>query len=129
MKDAIGGLQATGEKVTAELVFLGDGEIKLLDLERKIDGKIIAGGKFGKTALAKAIALEVAGIVTADISEELFEEIEHGKTWEIGNECCFKLPLLVIEESSLAEVKDFDGKKAVLDPAEKKLILAEQTHA
>lgn len=125
MKSEIKGLQATGEKVTAELVFLGEQEINLLDLERKIDGKIIAGGKFGKTALAKAIALEAAGIVTADISEELFEEIEHGKTWEIGDECCFKLPLLVIETSSFVGVKDFDGKKVVLDPEEKKLALEE----
>lgn len=114
--------QAAGEKVEAELVFLGE-EIKPQLLDRKIGGKIIGGVKVGKTALVKAGALDAAGMVVADLSTADFEEV-YGKQEEIGEEFYrLAMPLLVISQDDLLLLKENNGKKVILDPSEKKLVI------
>ncbi len=119
----IKGTKASGEKVEAELVFLGKEDVPVEAIVKETNGKIIAGGSFSETALMKASALEVAGVVTTKASDELFGKIEQGKNWEIGEACCLKLPLLIIDEDSLSQLPAYQGRKVVLDPQEKKLSL------
>lgn len=125
MKSEIKGLKAAGGKIKGELVFLGGEEITLPDLKPEISGKIMAGRAIGRAALMKAMVLEIAGLVVGKISDELFAEIEQGKSWEIGEACCFKLPLLVVDESLMADLAKLADKKVFLDPENKKLILSE----
>ena len=121
MKSEIKGIKAAGDKVEAEILFLGSGEIGIIGLTNEIRHKIIVGQKFSRAALMKAITIEVAGIITADISEELFAELEQGRLWEIGESLSLKIPLLVVDKETLALLQKHHGKKAVLDPKEKQL--------
>lgn len=121
MKSEIKGTKAAGEKVEGQLLFLGKGEVGVSSLGQEIKGKIIVGGKFGRAALMKAQALEAAGVVSSKISDELFGEISQGKSWEIGGSFSLKLPLLLVEESSLPLLEDYQGKKVSLFPDKKKI--------
>ncbi|MBI4999626.1 hypothetical protein HZB97_02560 [Candidatus Gottesmanbacteria bacterium] len=123
MKLEIKGTKAAGSKTTGEILFLGR-QIRVSDLDKRITGKIIGGGKFGKTILVKAQALDVGGVVLAEISDEVFEEVALGKNWEIGGEpVVLSLPLLVIKETDLSFLEENQGEKAILDPEEKRLTL------
>lgn len=124
MKSEIKGIKAAGKKVEAGLLFLGKGEIGVNNLGREVSGKIIVGGKFGRAALMKALTLEATGVVSGEISDELFAEIGQGKSWEIGESFNLKLPFLLVEESSLTLAEDFQGKKVILDPEAKKLYVS-----
>ncbi len=123
MKPDIKGTKATGEKIEAELIYLGKDEVAVESLGKETVGKIVAGGSFNKAALMKAQAIDVAGIVTTKIADELFAKIDQGKNWEIGETCSLKLPLLVISEESLSLLEPYQGQKVTLDPQEKKLNL------
>lgn len=115
------GTKATGNKIEAELIFLGKDEVPTEALGKDSSGKIVAGGSFNETTLMKASALEVAGVVTGKIEDALFEKITQGKNWEIGESCSLKLPLMVIDEASLSLLPAYHGQKVTLDPEQKKL--------
>ncbi len=123
MKQEITGEKGTGNKVEAEILFLGRDEIAVVNLTKDIDDKIIVAGKLGRTALMKSLALDAAGVIVVDIEEPIFEEIEHGKAWEIGENIILKLPLLVVSKASLLTLSGLNGRMAVLDPQEKKITL------
>lgn len=123
MKSEILGIKGAGKKCEGEILFLGNEEITISFLDKRITGKIIGGRIFGKTALFKAEALDVAGVVLSDITDEVFAQICQGKNWEIGEPCSLSLPLLVVNDSDLTFLKLNQGKKAILDPGEKKLTL------
>lgn len=116
-------IKTAGGKAVADLIFIGD-EINPQKLDKAIAGKIICGGRVGQTALIKAHALDAAGMVVTDLTEEDFNDVYCGKKWEIGNETCdYDLPLMVIDKTDLPSVRENQGKKAILDPAEKKLTI------
>jgi len=116
-------IKGTGEKVTGEIFFLGEGEIKPELLNQRVEGKIIAGGKFSKVALKKALALDVAGVVTTDVDEDLFNQISAGINWEIGETCHLTLTLLIVEKQDLVFFEKNHGKKAIAPLEEKKIYL------
>lgn len=122
MKSEIKAIKAVGEKAEGQILFLGE-EVRPFSLDKRIAGKIVAGGKFGKTALTKIQVLGAVGVVTQEISDEVFEEISKGCHWEIGESCHLVFPLLVIEKSDLEILEKNQGEKAILDPEEKRLIL------
>lgn len=124
MKQEAIGVKGTGEKVEAELLYLGKEEITAIDLTSKITDKVIVARKFDRAALMKALTLGAGGVVASEISDELFEEFEHGKDWEIGESIKLKLPLLVVENASLESLKYLNGKKVILDPTEKKITIS-----
>ncbi|MFH0863950.1 MAG: hypothetical protein V1858_02605 [Candidatus Gottesmanbacteria bacterium] len=126
MSQEIIGIKATGNKVKAELIFLGKEELPILALTKEVSGKIIAVGKLGRAALMKVKALSIVGLVVTDIESELFEALEHGTNWEIGESLCIKLPLLVVDKTSFNTIKDFNGKEVTLDPQEEKLTLTDK---
>lgn len=123
MKTEIKAINATGSKVTGEILFLGTEEIGTLTLQAEVKGKIIAGGKFNQATLKKALVLDVAGVIATEVDEELFKETAKGVNWEIGETCCLTLTFLIIEREDLDFFKDNQGKKATADPAEKKILL------
>lgn len=123
MKTEIKAIKATGGQVTGEILFLGTEEIGIGALRAEVKDKIMAGGKFNQTALKKALALDVAGVIATAVEEELFEETAKGINWEIGETCCLTLTLLIIEREDLDFFKDNQGKKATATPAEKKISL------
>ena len=116
MKLEITAQKATGEKIEAEIIFLSN-------LTQEIEGKIIVIDKLDRVAVMKLLALDASGVITSQIAEELFEDLIKGKNWGIGESCCLKLPLLVVSENDFLKLKDYQGKKAVLNPQEKSLTI------
>jgi len=116
-------IKGTGEKVQGEISFLGEGEINPGLINRSLSGKIIAGGKFGKVALKKALALDVAGVVVTDIDEELFNQIAKGIDWEIGETYHLTLTLLMVQKKDLGFFEKNQGKKAIASLEEEKIYL------
>lgn len=116
MKSEITGVKGAGKKVEGEIVFV-------TTFDQTIAGKIVIWEKANGTALAKLDCLEAAGVITSEIDDELFAKILKGKDWEIGESVHFAFSLLVVGRENLAAVKTYIGRKAVLDPAEKRLWL------
>lgn len=118
------GIKGAGEKVSGEIKYFGKEEVQPFDLKKDSAEKIVCLGKLGLTGLQKLSSLEAKGVVATTVSEENFAKIAQGKTWEIGETRQFlRLPLLVIEDADLEILERYQGKKAILDPEEKRLIV------
>lgn len=81
-------------------------DVGVLGLSDKIAQKILVCQSFSPAVLAKSCALEAAGVMGTSFSSE-----------------SLVLPFLVIEKKDLENLKNYQGKKAVLEPKEKRLIV------
>lgn len=97
-----GGEQACGvvENVAAE--------VGILELPSAVKKKILVAQNFSPAVLAKAWALEAAGVIS------------------LGFPAPPPLSFLVLVEQDLDRLKDFQGKRAVLDPERKRLIVLKE---
>lgn len=94
-----------GESVIGIIENLAE-DLSVLDLPKNIFQKILVSLNFSLAVLAKASALGAVGVV--------------GESFSLEDP---PLPFLTTEKKNIEEIKNYQGKKAVLVPDEKKLII------
>lgn len=99
------GKRGGGEKVFGEIENLPT-DVGVLALSNRIAQKILASQSFSPEVLAKAWALEAAAVGTDFLAKK-----------------DPPLPFLLIGKRELEALKNYQGKKAVLEPKEKRLIV------
>ena len=99
------GKNGSGERVLGTIENLPP-EASLLDISSTVVQKILVAENFSRPVLAKAWALGAAGVVGASFSSQ-----------ELASAS------LMVEKKNIQELRGYQGKKAILEPQEKRLIV------
>ncbi len=106
--------RSAGEEARGELFAIEDEEIDFSKITAEVAKKIVLGKNFAKGAIFKVFALGALGIVSAQIRESDFEDLE-----EKG----IKSPVLQIEEGDFDKLVKHNKKQVYLDPKNKSLVV------
>jgi hypothetical protein len=112
-KKGIIGLKASGEKAEGELFVIHEKDIDYSDLPKEIKEKVILGEGFESSAIYKAIAMGVIGIICQEIQEDQLEEYRKKQ---------YKNPIIQVSKEDFEKLSKLSGKKIILEPS-KKIIL------
>jgi len=101
------GKRGEGGKAVGIINYLSS-KTSVLGFFDEIAGRILVSPKFSAEVLAKAWALRAAGVVGSEFAKEP------------------ALPFLIISKREVKELKNYQGKKAILEPKAKRLIVLEE---
>lgn len=99
------GKRGQGERVSGAIENLPP-DVRVLDLSCQIAKKILICRDFSRPVLAKSWALETAGLIGTNFSTE-----------ELA------LSFLVVDKKVVSELRGYQGKKAILEPLNSRLII------
>ena len=101
------GNKGEGKDTIGELIVLSGENIGILDLDRDVEGRIVVCHSFTEDFLIKLDVLGALGLVVHKFVQDM------------------SLPWLQVESNAIHKLKEYAGKKALLRPEEKELILLE----
>jgi hypothetical protein len=113
-KQTVVAKRAGGEEVRGELFLIADEDIDFSKITAEVSKKIVLGKNFAKGSIFKVFALGALGIVSAQIGESDFEDLE-----EKG----IKSPVVQIEKGDFDKLVKHNKKQVYLDPKNKSLVV------
>lgn len=106
---------ANGEENIEGLIFaIEDSEVNPIDINADVAGKIIAGNKFDREALAKSIGIGTLGVIACEIIDGDLEELKKKM---------IKTPVLIVSHEEIKKIIKANGKKAHIDPLKKTILI------
>jgi hypothetical protein len=106
--------RAMGEEARGELFVIEDEEIDFSKITAEVSQKIVLGKNFVKGAIFKVFALGALGVVSVQIGESDFEDLEEKR---------IKSPVVQIEKEDFDKLVKHNKKLVYLDPKNKSLVV------